>query len=695
MKALNYPRVRSAHFRIATSTLVSAIAVLLSGAASAAPDIIVNYLSPDPVPQKLSISADGRYIAYRAAPTSSGSADIMLYDVQTGTRTQANLTVTGGVPTGAQCDVPAMSADAHFVVFGCFPAALGVTVTGNAWQQFIYDRVANKTQLLPQFGSEHPSKTFPPAISKDGHYIAYRAQDPSGMPLFVRNMFAKSTVLTSAKYTLPSGPFTLNISENGRYVGYSGRGSLSSGVGDAWVYDGLSGATELINVSTAGVHGTKGVVGTAMSADGKIIAFLAMDSSLVTPSNTPTAVYLRDRTAGTTTLASLPGITFVNDMALSSNGRYVAYTANPVQTAKNLYVYDRLTKVTRIVPGAVTNTRTASSPAFSADGRYLVWESIGLGTGFPRTIGYADLGAAAGLSLSPAPQSLTEGGAAGTYTAVLTQVPSADVTVTVKPDKQLSVARTQLTFTPENWNVSQVISVQALQDNIVEGLHSGTVTHTVTSSDVNYTVIPTSSVTLPINDAVVPTIILPGTPWHQSSLPLTGVASPGATVLLTCTNRATGALTSVSVLVDAKGNWSYTLTGLTDDTYDLDAQADGINSAVKTVTISLLPTFTDVTSSITTTAYGLVFNRSTGKFAGNFVLTNSGGTALTAPLQLELDNLTTGVSLANASGSHVGAPFITLPGGLAPGASVTVPLLFNNPAKGAINYSAKTFAGSF
>ena len=260
-----------------------------------------------------------------------------------------------------------------------------------------------------------------------------------------------------------------------------------------------------------------------------------------------------------------------------------------------VYVYDRLTKNSRIIPGVFVNTTAASSPVLSPDGRYLAFDAVNGKTGV-RSIGLANLGVAAGLTIAGTAPSLTEGGAAGTYTIALAQVPNANVTVTVSPDKQLSVARTQLVFTPDNWHVPQVVSVQALQDGVAEGRHSGIVTHTVTSADIDYTVVKPSTVTVAISDAVVPTLTLPGATWTQAELPLAGTAAPGATVLLTAVHRATGWLSSVSTVADAQGRWSYTLTGYTDGVIDLDAQADGIKSAAQTVTITLPPTSTDVFS---------------------------------------------------------------------------------------------------
>jgi hypothetical protein len=265
----------------------------------------------------------------------------------------------------------------------------------------------------------------------------------------------------------------------------------------------------------------------------------------------------------------------------------------------------------------------------------------------------------------------------------------------VQPDAQLVAARTQLTFTPTNWSVPQVVSVQAVQDHTTEGVHNGSVTHTVSSTDINYTVIPVSTVMVTINDAVAPTIVVPASIWTKPDLPLTGTAAPGATVLLTSSNRTTGALTSVSVTADAQGQWSFTLVGLVDGVFDLDAEADGIKSTVQTVTIQLPAKLVDVTSSSRFTAYGLIFNRSLGKFAGEFVVSNMSSVSLAGPLQLRFDDLTAGVSLANATGSLAGVSYITLPAGLTPGQSVTVSLQFDNPDRVGISYTPKLFSGTF
>jgi hypothetical protein len=80
--------------------------------------------------------------------------------------------------------------------------------------------------------------------------------------------------------------------------------------------------------------------------------------------------------------------------------------------------------------------------------------------------------------------------------------------------------------------------------------------------------------------------------------------------------------------------------------------------------------------------------------SGTINFTNQSTTTYDGVLMLRLDTLTDGVALANRSGSQGGAPTLTLnPAHLAPGQTVTFPLVFTNPARAAIGYTPRLFAG--
>lgn len=95
---------------------------------------------------------------------------------------------------------------------------------------------------------------------------------------------------------------------------------------------------------------------------------------------------------------------------------------------------------------------------------------------------------------------VTEGGATDTYTVVLTSQPTADVTITPSPNAQVSVSPTTLTFTAANWNSAQTVTVTAVDDSDIEGNHTGTVSHSASSSDTTYNGISIASLTPNITD---------------------------------------------------------------------------------------------------------------------------------------------------------------------------------------------------
>jgi len=107
------------------------------------------------------------------------------------------------------------------------------------------------------------------------------------------------------------------------------------------------------------------------------------------------------------------------------------------------------------------------------------------------------------------------------------------------------------------------------------------------------------------------------------------------------------------------------------------------------------PTFTDATASFSLLRSGLSWNRITNKYTGTITLTNTSGRTLTGPFQVAFDNLSAGVTVDNASGTHAGAAYISAATTLAPGATLTVPVTFNNPGRAAIGYTNTIYIGTF
>ena len=72
---------------------------------------------------------------------------------------------------------------------------------------------------------------------------------------------------------------------------------------------------------------------------------------------------------------------------------------------------------------------------------------------------------------------VAEGGATDTYDVVLDSAPSGTVTITITPDSQVTVSPAPLTFTTSEWSTAQTVTVTAVNDTVVEGTHTGTITH--------------------------------------------------------------------------------------------------------------------------------------------------------------------------------------------------------------------------
>ncbi|MFL6707487.1 MAG: lamin tail domain-containing protein, partial [Massilia sp.] len=104
----------------------------------------------------------------------------------------------------------------------------------------------------------------------------------------------------------------------------------------------------------------------------------------------------------------------------------------------------------------------------------------------------------------------------------------------------------------------------------------------------------------------------------------------------------------------------------------------------------------NVTASFGVTSVGPVYNRTTQKFSVTYTLTNKTAAAISGPINVEFDGLTSGVSIDNASGSHNGAPYVTFANGaaMAAGQAATVTVIFTNPSKGPIGYTANVFSGT-
>ena len=116
---------------------------------------------------------------------------------------------------------------------------------------------------------------------------------------------------------------------------------------------------------------------------------------------------------------------------------------------------------------------------------------------------------AAGVTVTPTALTVPEGSNAK-YTVVLDSQPSADVTIAVSlaagSDEDITVDKTSLTFTTDNWDAAQEITVLAAEDDdALNGV--ATIEHTVSGGSYGGVTVPSVTATEADNDAVGVTVM--------------------------------------------------------------------------------------------------------------------------------------------------------------------------------------------
>jgi WD40 repeat protein len=150
---------------------------------------------------------------------------------------------------------------------------------------------------------------------------------------------------------------------------------------------------------------------------------------------------------------------------------------------------------------------------------------------------------------------------------------------------------------------------------------------------------------------------------------------------------------------------STTFTGVGGHTYAFYSQARDNASNLEathlqpdTTTIVAQSTAADVSNQVQVTLGGFRLNRTTGRFVQTVTLTNTGN-AITGPISLVMDSLSSNAGLFNSAGatsatSPAGSPYLNILGSdMAAGASLTITVEFTNPTKGAITYTTRVLAG--
>jgi uncharacterized repeat protein (TIGR01451 family) len=150
------------------------------------------------------------------------------------------------------------------------------------------------------------------------------------------------------------------------------------------------GVTQRVSLNSAGEEGNADSSISAISGDGRFVAFGSNATNLIPGGNLPFSIFVHDRLAGTMEIVSVSssgrqGEGFSSSPDISDDGRYVAFdsdAANLVRGDRNnitdVFRHDRVTGETVLL--SVTSDEqqgdaSSHGPAISGDGRFVVFHA--------------------------------------------------------------------------------------------------------------------------------------------------------------------------------------------------------------------------------------------------------------------------------------------------------------------------------
>lgn len=198
-----------------------------------------------------------------------------------------------------------------------------------------------------------------------------------------------------------------HMSADGRYFAFSSYATNMTGIdangplGDIFVRDRVAGTTHLVSKSSQGVQGSRESLYSSISDDGRVVAFVSRANLEEHDTHTAVddifAVFVHDLDSGETKRVSVisggrhPTWYLQSDLfpLISGDGRYVTFEhrfpldpTNPAAPLNDIYVHDRVTRVTERVSvasdgsgGRFGGLFSSIYPLISADGRYVAFVS--------------------------------------------------------------------------------------------------------------------------------------------------------------------------------------------------------------------------------------------------------------------------------------------------------------------------------
>jgi Tol biopolymer transport system component len=320
-----------------------------------------------------SISADGRFVAFKSGAgnlvkgDTNGEIDCFVYDRLTGETTRVSV-ASDGAEGNSDGVAPAISADGRYVAFVSYATNLLKGFTGQYENIYVHDLVTGETTLasISSDGVKGNNFSLAPSISADGRFVAFKSKadnlvegDTNGVvDCFVHDRLTGETTRVSVasdglqadascafyEWALIFGP---SISANGRYIAFdSGATNLVEGFTEyvniwgysgVYVHDRVTGETTLVSVSSEGTQADGSSLLSAISADGRYVAFISDATNW--EGGTSGGIFVQDRVTGKTISLSISaggtrGWDRFWGSSFSGDGRYLAFSTSAPNLVK-------------------------------------------------------------------------------------------------------------------------------------------------------------------------------------------------------------------------------------------------------------------------------------------------------------------------------------------------------------------------
>jgi hypothetical protein len=252
------------------------------------------------------ISANGQIIAFASRAKNlvsfdrNGVFDIFAHDRSLGVTTRVSVD-SQGVEANDFSASPVVSADGRWVAFSSKAENLVAGDTNHTLDIFVHDRVTGITTResvnSAQVGGNGQSDF--PAICADGRFVTFSSKASNlvtgdtndTFDVFVRDRETQATTRVSVSSIGAEGnqngdSIASSISADGRHIAFtSGASNLSpndaNGTFDAFIHDREMKVTARVSVGSVGESGNGSSYISAISADGRYIAFRSKASNLL------------------------------------------------------------------------------------------------------------------------------------------------------------------------------------------------------------------------------------------------------------------------------------------------------------------------------------------------------------------------------------------------------------------------------